>query len=65
MTPPPETLTADLSALEPEQRTISVREPLPRAHLGAFALAALLVLRIYSLAAVALVVYVFVRTLRG
>lgn len=55
----------DTSVLEPEQRSIALREPLPRAHLGPFAMIALWILRIYSLTAVVLIVYVFLKTLRG
>ncbi len=55
----------DTSVLEPEQRSAALRQPLPRARLGLLAMVALWILRIYSIAAVGLVVYVFVKTLRG
>jgi hypothetical protein len=54
---------ADLSALEPEQRSDQASVPLPRRRLGPWALAALWILRLYALAAVGIVVYFFVRTL--
>ncbi len=62
---PKDQTNIDTSVLEPEQRSVALREPLPRAHLGSFAVIALWILRIYSLTAVALIVYVFLKTLRG
>jgi hypothetical protein len=58
-------MSAELSALEPEQQSAAVRQPLPRAHLGPYAVLSLWILRVYSIIAVGLVAYVFVRTLWG
>lgn len=55
----------DISALDPDQRSIALAQHLPRARLSPIVTVALWVLRIYVLIAIPLVVYVFVRALRG
>ena len=55
----------DLSALDPDQRSSELAKDLPRAHLRAGVIVALWFLRIYVIAAIPLVVYVFLRSLRG
>jgi hypothetical protein len=57
--------SVDTSALDPDQRSSELAKDLPRAKLTRPVLAALWVLRIYVVIAVPLIVYVFLRSLRG
>lgn len=58
-------MSRTIDALEPEQRTASLREPLPRRKLTPGILVLLWILRIYVLIAVPLVVYAFIRALHS
>ncbi len=55
----------DISALDPDQRTSELAKDLPRAKLSPPVVVALWLLRIYVIVAVPIVIYVFLRTLRG
>lgn len=55
----------ELAALEPEQRSSALQHPLPPRRLGPWTSFLLALLRVYVVLAVALVVYAFVRALRG
>ncbi len=55
----------DMTALDPDQRSSELAKDLPRARLSPAVIAVLWLLRVYAVVAIALVVYVFVRSLRG
>lgn len=65
MSEPTKQAEVDVSALEPDQRSIALRRRLPRARLGPAVAVLLWVLRIYVALAVPLVIYALVRALRG